>query len=156
MNVVTRELLSQLSAEARIAPRQRKNYNLHPTNASICHRLFNAIEPTSYIRPHRHLDFEKDEAFILVSGRLGVVTFSDAGEVTEIVILSHQTGVLAVDIPHGVYHTAVSLESGTLFFEAKAGPYLPLTEAQIASWSPCEGDEAASVYLERMRERVTS
>lgn len=156
MNVVTRELLDQLSEEARTAPRQRKNYNLHPANESLCHRLLNAIEPASYIRPHRHLDPEKDEAFVLLSGRLGVVTFSDTGEVTETVILSHQCGMLAADIPHGVYHTAVSLESGTVFFEAKAGPYLPLSAVECADWAPGEGDEAAPAFLEKLRKRVTS
>lgn len=156
MKIVTRELVSRLSGEARTSPRQRKNYNLHPANESCCHRLLNAIEPASYIRPHRHLDPEKDEAFILLSGRLGIITFSDSGEVTETVILSHDCGMLAADIPHGVYHTAVSLESGTVFFEAKAGPYLPLTEAESAAWAPCEGDEAAPVFLETLRMCVTS
>ena len=154
MNVVTREQLSQLSYEARISPRLRKNYNLHPADESHCHRLFNAIEPASYVRPHRHLDPEKDEAFVLIHGCLGVVTFSDSGDVTETVVLSRQSGVLAADIPHGVYHTAVSLEPGTIFFEAKAGPYLPLAVDESAPWAPCEGDEAAPSFLEQLRERV--
>lgn len=155
MHVVTREQLSQLSDEARASARQRKNYNLHSDNESRSHRLFNAIEPASYVRPHRHLDPEKDETFVLVSGSLGVITFFDAGEIAETVILSRQLGVLAADIPHGIYHTAVSLEPGTVFFEAKAGPYLPLTEAESAPWAPAEGDEAASRFLEQLRKRVT-
>lgn len=154
MNVVTREQLRQLSEEARTSPRQRKNYNLHPANESHSHRLFNAIEPASYVRPHRHLDPEKDETFVLVSGRLAVITFSDAGDVTETIVLSQHRGVLAADIPHGVYHTAVSLEPGTIFFEAKAGPYLPLIEAESAPWAPAEGDEAAPQFLEQLRKRV--
>ncbi|MDA8427704.1 MAG: WbuC family cupin fold metalloprotein [Geobacteraceae bacterium] len=156
MNVVTRNRLDQLSEEARLSPRQRKNYNLHAANESHCHRLFNAIEPCSYIRPHRHLDPEKDEAFILISGRLGVITFSETGEVAETVILSQQLGVLAVDILHGTYHTAVSLEPGTVFFEAKAGPYLPLAEAECAPWSPTDDDEKAQAYLEQLRICLTS
>ena len=66
--------------------------------------------------------------------------------VTETVILSHQGGVLVADVPSGVFHTAVSLEPGTVFFEAKAGPYLPLAEAETAAWAPPEGSgEAAAV-----------
>lgn len=156
MKIVTRDQLSQLSTEARISPRLRKNYNLHVANESHCHRLFNAIEPASYIRPHRHLDSEKDEAFLLICGRLGIITFSDNGDVLETVVLSHHEGVLAADIPYGVYHTAVSLETGTVFFEAKAGPYLPLNEAESASWAPCDGDEAVPAFLEQLRKRVTS
>jgi cupin fold WbuC family metalloprotein len=109
------------------------------------------MEPASYIRPHRHLDPEKDEAFILISGRIGVILFSDTGEVTEAVTLSRQGGILAADIPSGVFHTAVSLEPGTVFFEVKAGPYRPLSPAETAVWAPPEGDGGASQYLEQLR-----
>jgi cupin fold WbuC family metalloprotein len=156
MKIITPELLHQLTGSARTSPRLRKNHNLHPTDASRCHRLFNAIEPESYIRPHRHLDPEKDEAFILISGRLGIIQFSDTGEVTEMVVLSHQTGVLAVDVPSGVFHTAVSLEPGTVFFEAKAGPYLPLTPAETSVWAPPEGSDGAAEYLEQLRQLLNS
>jgi len=151
MKIVTRELLHQLTEAARTTPRLRKNHNLHPSDESRCHRLLNAIEPASYIRPHRHLDPEKDEGFILMSGRLGVILFSDTGAVTETVILSHQGGILAADVPSGVFHTAVSLESGTVFYEAKAGPYRPLGEAEFAVWAPPEGDCEAAQYLEQLR-----
>lgn len=151
MKVVTCDLLGQITAEALQSPRLRKNHNMHPSDESRCHRLLNAIEPASYLRPHRHLDPEKDEAFILMSGRLGIITFTDDGTVTETVLLSKENGNLAVDIPHGVYHTAISLETGTLFYEAKAGPYLPLAEDEKASWSPGDNAPAAQKYLEQLR-----
>lgn len=151
MQVITSDLLNQLSDQAATAPRLRKNFNLHPANESRCHRLLNAVEPASYIRPHRHLDPEKDEAFILMSGRLGIIQFSDDGEIAECVILSHEDGVLAVDVPSGVFHTAVSLEPGTVFFEAKAGPYLPLTESECAAWAPPDGDADVVRYLEYLK-----
>lgn len=150
MKIVTRELLHQLAHQASVSPRLRKNHNFHPSDESRCHRLLNAIEPASYIRPHRHLDPEKDEAFILMSGRLGIIIFSDEGEVTETVELSLENGNLAADLPHGVYHTAVSLEPGTIFYEAKAGPYLPLTDAEKAVWAPSDDSAEAVEYLERL------
>ena len=156
MKTVTSELLNQLTESARTSPRLRKNHNLHPSDESRCHRLLNAIEPASYIRPHRHLDPEKDEAFILIRGRLGITLFSDTGEVTETVILSRQGGILAADIPSGVFHTAVSLESGTVFFESKAGPYLPLSEAETAAWAPPEGAGGAAQYLEQLQQLLVS
>jgi len=151
MKVVTRELLQRVTSEAMESPRLRKNYNIHPSDKSHCHRLLNAIEPSSYIRPHRHLDPEKDEAFIIMSGRLGIVIFADDGTVTKTLLLSQEKGNLAADIPHGIYHTALSLETGTLFYEAKAGPYLPLTDDEKASWAPEEGEQTAKEYLERLR-----
>jgi cupin fold WbuC family metalloprotein len=151
MKIITRELVSQVSAEAKQNPRLRKNFNLHQSDESRCHRLLNAIEPGSYIRPHRHLDPEKDEAFILICGRLGIVTFTDDGEVAETVMLSHSCGVLAVDIPHGVYHTALSLESGTVFYETKAGPYRQLNEDEVVVWAPEDSDPQVPAYLMRLR-----
>lgn len=151
MKVVTPELLRQLSAVAQENPRLRKNYNLHPSDHSRCHRLLNAIEPASYIRPHRHLDPEKEEGFILMSGALGIISFRDDGRVAETVLLSPATGNRAADIPAGIYHTAVSLESGTVFYESKAGPYLPLADKEKAPWAPEEGNQEAEAYLDKLR-----
>lgn len=151
MKTITTELLRRLSAEAAAAPRLRKNFNLHAADDARCHRLLNAIEPASYIRPHRHLDPEKGEAFILMSGRLGIVTFDDQGNPAETVLLAAASGNLAADIPPGTYHTAVSLEPGTVFFEAKAGPYLPLGADEVAPWAPVDGAAEACAYLERLR-----
>lgn len=151
MNIVTQELLNQLTAEALRSPRLRQNRNLHPADNSRCQRLLNAIEPPSYIRPHRHLDPEKTEAFILLRGRLGIIIFTDAGGVAQTLLLSLANGNLAVDIPHGIYHTAVSLESGTVFYESKAGPYLPLREEEKAPWAPDATAPAAQAYLAQLQ-----
>ncbi len=151
MKIVTPELLSQISAMALKSPRLRQNHNIHPSDQARCHRMLNAMEPASYIRPHRHLDPEKDEGFILMSGSLGIITFSDDGTVAETVLMSPATGNRAVDIPHGVYHTAVSLEPGTVFYEAKAGPFLPLVDNEKAPWAPADCDSSAPAYLERLR-----
>jgi cupin fold WbuC family metalloprotein len=76
--------------------------------------------------------------------------------VTETVILSQQSGKLAADIPHGIYHTAVSLEAGTIFFEAKAGPYLPLSQSESAAWAPSDGDDGVTQYLEQLKNLLVS
>ncbi|HJV67428.1 MAG TPA: WbuC family cupin fold metalloprotein [Geomonas sp.] len=149
MKAIGKQVLDQVSQEARDNPRLRKNYNLHPSDQSACHRLFNAIEPGSYIRPHRHLPAEKDETFLLVRGALGIVTFDDAGEVTGSALME-AGDLVAVDIPHGQWHGAVSLESGTIFFEAKSGPYQPLSEQEKAPFAPEEGSPEAAEYLKRL------
>jgi len=153
LQIVDRELLDALSAAARTAPRLRKNHNLHQSDASACHRLLNAVEPGSYIRPHRHLDPEKDESFVLLRGCLGVLTFDAAGEVTGSVLLQAGGARIVADIRHGVYHAALALESGTVFFEAKAGPYLPLSEEEKAGFAPEEGSPEATRYLEGLAAR---
>jgi hypothetical protein len=62
--------------------------------------------------------------------------------------------LLGVDIPHGTWHTLVALASGTVFFEAKAGPYVALSEAERAPWAPAEGSSSAVVMLEIYRARL--
>ena len=151
MKIIDQQILDDLTRRAQANPRLRQNYNLHPADDSRGHRLFNAIEPDSYIRPHRHLDPEKDETFLLVRGRLGVIVFADDGSVLETALLEEGGANLVADIPHGVYHGAVSLFPGTIFFEAKAGPFLPLAEAEKAAWAPLEGTSEAVAYLARLK-----
>jgi len=147
MKIFDQAALSQLTAEARTSPRKRKNLNLHPSDDFCCHRLFNSIEPGSYIRPHRHLATEKDETFVIVSGALGVIMFNDDGSINSSAVLTVGGPAIAVDIPHGRFHGAVSLAPGTVFFEAKAGPYLPLLPEEQAQWAPLDGTNEASAYL---------
>ena len=147
MKIIDRQLLDTITAQAAENPRRRKNYNLHPSDDFCCHRLLNAIEPESYIPPHRHLETVKDESFVILRGKLGIITFDENGTVMEKTVLSAEKETLAVDIPHGVFHTAVSLEKGTVFFEAKAGPYRPLNEDEKASWAPADGNCEAASYL---------
>ena len=127
--------------------RLRKNHNFHLSDGAVCHRLLNAMEPHSYIQPHRHADVHKDEALVALHGKLGVIIFDDQGNVEEKAIMMPARDVLMVDIPHGKFHTLVSLEGGSVFFEAKSGPYRPLTPEEKAPWAPEENGENAGEYL---------
>lgn len=151
MKIINKQTLDQLTELARTNPRQRKNWNIHPNDDFPAHRLLNAMEPSSYIRPHRHLDPKKDETFMIVRGRLGILIFDDSGRVVETLLLDAAGDNLGADIPAGVYHTAVSLQAGTIFFEAKAGPFRLLTEGEKAHWSPDDGSAEAVVYLDIMK-----
>ncbi len=148
---ITRDLLDLVTAEAGSSPRLRQNFNFHQEDGAACNRLLNAMEPGSYIRPHRHLDPDKDETLVVLRGRLGVVIFDDSGTIRETAVLSPGGAAMGVDVPHGVMHTFVSLESGTVFFEAKAGPYRPMTEEEKAAWAPSEGSVEAEAYLASLR-----
>jgi cupin fold WbuC family metalloprotein len=147
MLVIDQQLLDQVTEQAKQSPRLRKNFNLHPSDDFCCHRLLNAMEPDSYIRPHRHLDPAKDESMVMARGRMGVISFDEAGNVIRTAVIAVAGSAVAVDIPHGAFHTVVSLESGTVFFEAKAGPYLPLTDAEKAPWAPDDGSAEAITFL---------
>ncbi|MBI3525353.1 MAG: WbuC family cupin fold metalloprotein [Betaproteobacteria bacterium] len=151
IRLIDTQLLDAVSREAQASPRRRKNRNLHPTDDFPAHRLLNAIEPDSYIAPHRHLDPRKDETMIVLRGSLGLVIFDDAGVVTQTALLAANGASCGVDIPHGTWHTLVAIEPATVFLEAKAGPYLALTPEERATWAPAEGDKAAAAFLEKLR-----
>jgi cupin fold WbuC family metalloprotein len=151
MKIINRQLLDELTESAQESPRLRKNWNIHPHDEFPAHRLLNAVEPSSYVRPHRHLDPLKDETFMIVRGKLGILIFDDDGAVTGKVLLDAEGESFGADIPAGQFHAVVSLESGTIFFEAKAGPYVPLQDGERPSWAPEEGSVGAEDYLAELK-----
>lgn len=152
IRLINQDLLDQVSAQAQASPRRRKNHNFHVSETDSCNRLLNAIEPDSYIQPHCHYDAEKDESLVVVRGRVGVVFFDAHGAITSQAVLAPASEAVGVNIPHGVFHTLVALEPGSVFFEAKAGPYAPLTAREKAPWAPAEGDPQAEVFLARLKQ----
>lgn len=148
--LINQHMLNELVEEARNVPRKRKHRNFHAADNAPCHRLIIAIEPGSYIPPHCHATSSKDETITIMQGRIGMVFFDTAGKVSNTTILQAGGDVLGVTIPHGMMHSLVSLQSGSVFFEAKAGPYLPPTEAERASWAPLENTADAPAYLAQL------
>jgi cupin fold WbuC family metalloprotein len=143
--LIDQPLLLEVARQAAAAPRQRKNYNFHTSETEPSNRLLNAMEPASYIPPHRHLDPSKDETIVAVRGKFGVVFFDEAGHVTGQAVLE-PGGTVGVNLPHGVFHSLLALESGSVFFESKAGPYAPLTAEEKAAWAPQENEAGAAEY----------
>ena len=66
MKIIDKQLLDKTNEQAKQSPRLRMNYNFHERLDDPVNRLLNAMEPGSYIRPHRHLDPDKDEIFLLL------------------------------------------------------------------------------------------
>ena len=123
MQIIDRVLLDMVTAEAKSSPRLRMNYNFHQSLEDKCHRMLNAVEPGSDLPIHRHPD--KDESFVVLRGKVRSTTYKDDGSVIESVVLSQEDGLYGVDIPKGVWHKLESLESGSVVFECKEGPFVP-------------------------------
>jgi cupin fold WbuC family metalloprotein len=154
ITLIDAALLSEVCAEAMASPRRRKNRNFHPTDDHPAHRLLNAMQPDSYIPPHRHLDPDKDETFVVLRGLLGLIQFDDAGTILCCTKVGAGGTAIGADIPHGSWHAAVALEPDTVFLEAKAGPYRPLSAEEKAPWAPAENSPEAPAYLAGLRDRV--
>ena len=153
IKIVSPELLNEVSQKAMNSPRRRLNHNFHDDLADSINRMLNAFEPGTYIQPHKHENPDKREVFIVLRGSLVVVFFDNSGTPIDFVLLDRDKGNYAVEIPVGAWHSLFSLESGSVVYEVKDGPYLPMNDKNFAEWAPKEGDPNCSEYLVRLIDR---
>jgi cupin fold WbuC family metalloprotein len=154
VKIISHKVLDQLSHEASGSERLRKNLNLHDDYGDPCQRLFIAMEPGTYIRPHRHTDPPKPECFMAVRGKLALLVFDDDGEVKQVTPFGDGCDTLAIDLPAGGWHSIIVLEPGSLFFETKPGPYVAMSDKDFASWAPEENSLEVGSYLSVLTEIV--
>ncbi|MDP3482012.1 MAG: WbuC family cupin fold metalloprotein [Sulfuricella sp.] len=146
MKRIDKTLLATLSSQAAASPRKRAHHNLHPQLDDKVQRLCIAMEPGTYVRPHRHMQPETWEILLILSGAVALLIFDESGRVLERIELAAGGEVTAVEIPANTWHAVASMEAGTVVFEVKQGPYAPITEANYAPGSPADG--AAAQRLE--------
>lgn len=132
-------MVEDLIASAASSPRLRANENIHASLDDPVQRFVNAMEPGTYVRPHRHRQEGRWELFVIISGAAAVLSFDEDGNVTERVEMNPESGAVAVEVPPGWWHAVVSLAPGTLLFEVKLGPYVQPTDKDFADWAPAEG-----------------
>lgn len=145
-------LFGNLAEQAAANPRQRQHHNFHQMEEP-CHRMAVGLQPDTYIPPHRHLSTDKAEALLVLKGRLGLLIFTDSGEVLDKRVLEAGGDCVGVDLPPGVFHALVVLQADSVLFECKAGPYRPVGEGEQASWAPREGEPGVAAYQAWMREQ---
>jgi cupin fold WbuC family metalloprotein len=150
MKLFDQDFMQSFWNKAKDNPRRRLNYNIHDSYNEKCQRLFNAIEPESYIEPHQHSFLEGGELLIAIRGTMAIVIFDDFGNIIQIVpfgCLKEATGfVPVVEITPGAWHTVVSLESGSVLLEVKAGPFDPNNPKVLATWAPKSGSPSAQSF----------
>jgi cupin fold WbuC family metalloprotein len=145
------DLMDATTEAARGNPRARWITRFHELDEPF-QRMINAVEPQSYTRPHRHLDPPKSEVFVALRGSALVVRFADDGTPIEGALIAGDGPVRGVEIPPGAWHCLVSLEEGTVLFEAKEGPYVQATDKDFAPWAPPEDDrEAGLAFIAGLR-----
>ncbi len=156
IQLIDRRLLDDLSATAATKDRLRQNHNFHGDYTDPCQRLLNALEPGTYVRPHRHTAPPKPEGFVALRGRMAAVIFSEAGAIEQAVVFAPQSEVVGLDLGAGVWHGILALEPGSIFYETKPGPYLPMSDKDWAPWAPPEAAPEAASYLRQLEEKVRS
>lgn len=157
MRVFNSEYMNELTAQAQGSLRKRQHRNIHESYTDPCQRLFNAIEPGSYIRPHRHAADLRDELLIAVRGSMALVTFDNQGVVTGVIRFGADGNgdVLAVgaEVPANTWHTVISLGPSCVLLEIKAGSFDLNQPKDQVPWVPDEG--SAAEYLNKLLESVT-
>jgi cupin fold WbuC family metalloprotein len=148
---ITRAILENTVTAARLSPRRRIIQPFHRTEQAGLHRMLNAVQPGSYIAPHRHLDPPKDESWIVLQGALAFFAFDEHGAIVDSLEVRAGSDVFGVDLEPGVYHSFFALEPDTVVYEVKTGPYTPSSDKSFAPWAPREGDPGVAAYLARLQ-----
>ena len=159
MKAFDAQYLNDLTGQAKSSSRLRQHRNIHQSYQEACQRLFNAIEPGSYIRPHRHATEPREELLIAIRGSMALITFDDQGSVTGVLRFgsqNHGSNLAAgAEVASSTWHTVVALEPGCVLLEVKAGPFDSNQPKDLAPWAPEEGSDAAADYLNRVLGRIT-
>lgn len=127
--IIDKSLLDTVTSGAKESNRLRMNYNFHDSLDAPCQRLLNALEPGTIVPIHRHQ--HTSETYILLRGKLRMMFYNDDKEIIEETILSSESANYGIHIPAGVWHAMEVLASGTVIFETKDGPYMPIQECDI-------------------------
>ena len=111
--------------------------------------MLNAVQPKSYIVPHRHIAVPKAESLVILKGSIGFIGFNDDGSIDEDAVFHLSAGSerFGIDYRAGVWHAFFALEENTVLFEVKPGPYDSSTDKEFAPWAPPENSPEALPYL---------
>lgn len=125
--IIDKHILDDLTAQAKASPRLRMNYDLRNSSEDRSQRMLNALEPGTVMPIHRH--HQSSETVICLRGHFEELFYDEDGNLTETVDMV--PGGVVVNIEKDRWHSLRCLESGTVLFEAKDGPYHPLEEDEI-------------------------
>jgi len=138
--VISQADVQALCAQARAVPRLRAHRNFHASYDEPIQRLLMAMQPGSYVRPHRHAEDDRWEFMVVLAGSAGLLEFDDTGTVIVRQEMRPGGAQVGVEICAHTWHTLFALEADTVLLEFKAGPYRALSDKDFASWAPAEGE----------------
>lgn len=132
--VINQVILDKLTEEAKASPRLRMNMDLRNSPEDNSQRMLNAIEPGSEMPIHRH--HGSSETVVIIRGKIRWIFYDESGKETERVLLDANGENRMLVAEKDRWHSLECLESGTVLYESKDGPYRPLQEDEILSIQP--------------------
>jgi cupin fold WbuC family metalloprotein len=127
---------------------------IHSNHPEPIHRMLNAFEPGTYVRPHKHESPDKFEMLILLTGKALAPRFDDSGAILEYAILDNARGICGVEFAPREWHTVIPFASGTVLFEVNEGSYSPTSDKNFAPWAPEEGSSESIAYIASILDRL--
>ena len=125
--VITKEILDELTEQAKENPRLRQSLDLRNSADDQSQRMLNALEPGTVMPIHRHRT--TSETCICIRGHFEEYFYDENGNLTDTIDMI--PGGVVLNIEKGQWHSLKCLESGTVLFEAKDGVYQPLSPDDI-------------------------
>lgn len=127
--VISDSLLNDLTKAAQGSPRLRMNYDLRNSAEDKSQRMLNALEPGTVVPIHRHS--KSSETVVVLRGRVRQNYYDADGNLTDSWIMESSSLCVGCQIPIGQWHNTESLETGTVIFESKDGPWEPQADSDI-------------------------
>jgi cupin fold WbuC family metalloprotein len=152
--VIGRDHVGQVLHASRASDRQRMILPFHKSHEDPLHRMLNALQPGTYVQPHRHLSTPKAEVFVVLAGAIDMLIFEEDGRIAQAARLEAGGAKFAVDVSPGIYHSFIARSQDTLLYEVKSGPYEALTDKDFAPWAPAEGTGEVPRFLERVEREL--
>ena len=127
--VVSEELLLELTESAKTNPRLRQSLDLRNSPDDLSQRMLNALEPGTVMPIHRH--HGSSETVVILRGKIRWIFYDENGAETERVVLDANGEPRMLNVEKDRWHSLECLESGSVLYESKDGPYHPLEEDEI-------------------------
>lgn len=127
--IIDNKILDELSAKAKENPRLRQSLDLRNSPEDGSQRMLNALEPGTVMPIHRH--HASSETVVILRGKIEWIFYDDQGRITESTELRSDGDIRMLNVEKDRWHSLVCLESGSVLYESKDGPYHPLEEDEI-------------------------
>ena len=127
--VITKEILNELTEKAKASERLRMAMDLRNSPEDQSQRMLNALEPGTVMPIHRH--HQSSETVVIIRGKIRWIFYDENGQEIEHVLLDADGEPRMLVAEKDRWHSLECLESGSVLFECKDGPYHPLEEDEI-------------------------
>lgn len=127
--IIDEKLFDSLTEQAKSSARLRYGMDMRTTPQDQSQRLLNALELGTVMPIHRHQN--TTETVVILRGRLKWMYYDEQGNLTDEFLLDTVGEIRGISVPKGQWHSIECLESGTIIFESKDGPWKPLSEEDV-------------------------